>query len=133
MRWADRRIGFEPEEARALFAGGDFLLMPSRYEPCGLSQMYAQRLGALPIARRTGGLGETIHHGKTGFLFDRAETSAFNEAIESAFDLYQSPKEFQRMRRAAMSLNFDWRDSADRYTALYEEIDARRRSASASP
>ena len=65
------RIGFDAEDARALFAGSDFVLMPSRFEPCGLSQMYAQRFGAIPIARRTGGLGETIHDGKTGFLFDR--------------------------------------------------------------
>jgi starch synthase len=122
------RIGFDPEEARALFAGGDFLLMPSRFEPCGLSQMYAQRLGAIPIAHRTGGLGETIHHGKTGLLFERADAASFNAAISKAFELYQAPKEFQQMRRAAMALDFDWRGSAERYDALYREIDARRRS-----
>jgi starch synthase len=126
------RIGFDPEEARALFAGGDFLLMPSRYEPCGLSQMYAQRLGAIPIAHRTGGLGETIHHGKTGLLFDRADAGSLNAAIAKAFDLYQAPKDFQQMRRAAMALNFDWRGSAERYDALYREIDARRRSVAAA-
>jgi len=126
------RIGFDPEEARALFAGGDFLLMPSRFEPCGLSQMYAQRLGAIPIAHRTGGLAETIHHGKTGLLFDGADAGALNGAISKAFDLYQAPKDFQQMRRAAMALNFDWRDSAERYDALYREIDTRRRSAAAA-
>jgi starch synthase len=127
------RIGFDPEEARALFAGGDFLLMPSRFEPCGLSQMYAQRLGAIPIAHRTGGLGETIHHGKTGLLFDRADAGSLNAAISKAFDLYQAPKDFQQMRRAAMALDFDWRGSAERYDALYREIDARPRAvASAS-
>jgi starch synthase len=102
--------------------------MPSRFEPCGLSQMYAQRLGAIPIAHRTGGLAETIHHGKTGMLFDRAEIGALNEAIDRAFDLYQTPKEFHAMRRAAMALNFEWRDSAERYGALYRDIDARRRA-----
>ena len=124
------RIGFDPEEARALFAGGDFLLMPSRFEPCGLSQMYAQRFGAIPIAHRTGGLAETIHHDKTGLLFDRADVGALNEAISKAFDLYQAPKDFQKMRRAAMALSFDWRDSAERYVALYREVDARRRLSS---
>ena len=111
--------GFEPEEARAIFAGADFLLMPSRFEPCGLSQMYAQRFGALPIATRTGGLVETIQHEVTGLLFDRPEIGDFLEAIDRAFQIYQSPKEFQAMRRSAMAVKFDWRDSALRYAALY--------------
>ena len=121
------RIGFQAEEARSLFAGADFLLMPSRFEPCGLSQMYAQRMGALPIARRTGGLSETIHDGKTGMLFEHAEWGEFHDAITQAFDLYQTPKDFQQMRRAAMALNFEWRDSAERYGALYRDLDDGRR------
>jgi starch synthase len=120
------RIGFDQEEARAVFAGADFLLMPSRFEPCGLSQMYAQRFGALPIAHRTGGLGETIHHGKTGLLFDRPDAEALNAAVATAFELYQNPKEFAAMRRAAMALNFDWSESAARYGELYHELDSRR-------
>src|ERR1700691_4907096 len=112
---------------------GAFLLMPSRFEPCGLSQMYAQRLGAIPIAHRTGGLAETIYHDKTGLLFDRADPHDFCEAIARAFDLYQAPKEFHQMRRTAMALKFDWRDSAERYDALYRDIHAHRRSAPAAP
>ncbi len=70
------RIGFDETEARRLFAGSDFLLMPSRYEPCGLSQMYAQRYASLPIARRTGGLADSIDDGISGFLFDQPASTA---------------------------------------------------------
>jgi len=66
------RIGFNETDARRMFAGSDFLLMPSRYEPCGLSQMYAQRFGSLPVARNTGGLADTIEDGLTGFLFNES-------------------------------------------------------------
>jgi hypothetical protein len=62
-------IGFDDGDARRIFAGSDFTLMPSRFEPCGLSQMYAQRFGSLPIGHQTGGLAETIVDGETGFLF----------------------------------------------------------------
>ena len=63
-------IGFNDGQARRIFAGSDFTLMPSRFEPCGLSQMYAQKFGSLPIGHQTGGLAETITDGETGFLFD---------------------------------------------------------------
>jgi starch synthase len=117
------RIGFDAEEARALFAGSDFVLMPSRFEPCGLSQMYAQRFGAIPIAHRTGGLGETIHDGKTGLLFDRPEIADLDEAIRRAIDAYGSYRRLSEMRRAAMALKFDWDDSARRYGALYRALE----------
>ena len=96
--------------------------MPSRFEPCGLSQMFAQRFGALPIAHRTGGLGETIDHGRSGLLIDHAETPELVSAIGAAFDIYDSPREFQAMRRAAMAKNFDWEKSAAQYGALYRRL-----------
>ena len=65
-------IGFDDIEARKMYAANDFLLMPSRFEPCGLSQMYAQRCGTLPIAYRTGGLADTIDDDSSGFLFSTA-------------------------------------------------------------
>jgi starch synthase len=123
------RIGFDPDEARAVFAGADFVLMPSRFEPCGLSQMYAQRFGALPIAHRTGGLAETIQHGKTGLLFDRADAAALHEALHMAFEIYKAPREFSAMRRAAMALDFDWSGSAARYADLYRDLAGRRAGA----
>jgi starch synthase len=119
------RIGFRPAEARAAFAAADFLLMPSRFEPCGLSQMFAQRFGALPIAHRTGGLAETIDDGSTGFLFDRPDPASLWGAIERAFKLYASPREFFSMRRTAMAKRFDWEESAAKYTTLYRGLAAR--------
>ncbi len=116
------RIGFEAAFARAIFAGADFLLMPSRYEPCGLSQMYAQKFGALPVAHRTGGLAETVFDGKTGVLFAPAERAALNAGIDRAFAIYQNPREFSAMRRAAMALDFGWRRSALAYADLYRGL-----------
>jgi len=116
------RIGFEAEEARAIFAGADFLLMPSRFEPCGLSQMYAQRFGAIPLAARTGGLVETIEDGKTGFLFDPGDEAQFIAAIKTAFEIYASPKRLSDLRRSAMAKRFDWTESARLYAALYRDV-----------
>ncbi len=70
-------IGFNDAQARRIFAGSDFTLMPSRFEPCGLSQMYAQRFGSLPIGHQTGGLAETIKDGETGFLFSQPSAGIF--------------------------------------------------------
>ena len=119
------RVGFEAGVARAIFAGADFLLMPSRYEPCGLSQMYAQKFGALPIAHRTGGLAETIFDGKTGLMFDAADGEALDAAVQRALALYKNPREFAAIRRAAMALDFGWRRSAERYADLYRRLIAR--------
>jgi starch synthase len=121
------RIGFDAEEARAVFAGADFLLMPSRYEPCGLSQMYAQRFGALPIGHRTGGLAETIEAARTGFLFDRLDIAAFDDAIDDAFAVFEAPLELQAMRRAAMAKDFGWAESASAYASLYRRLGEARR------
>ncbi len=121
------RIGFEADLARAIFAASDFVLMPSRFEPCGLSQMYAQRFGALPIAHRTGGLAETIEDGKTGFLFDAPLAEEFARTIRLAFEAYGSNKRIGDMRRAAMALKFDWSASAQLYANLYRQISRDRR------
>ncbi|MDB5571714.1 MAG: starch synthase [Hyphomicrobiales bacterium] len=113
------RIGFDASEARSMFAGSDFLLMPSRFEPCGLSQMYAQKFGSLPIAHRTGGLADTIEDGETGFLFRGPTTGGLNGAIQRAFEAFTSRGRFASMRRAAMSMRFGWDRSAQRYTEVY--------------
>ncbi|MFN3892123.1 MAG: glycogen synthase GlgA [Beijerinckiaceae bacterium] len=113
------RIGFCAQEARRMFAGSDFLLMPSRFEPCGLSQMYAQKFGSLPIAHRTGGLADTIEDGQTGFLFTAPTANNLNGAIRRAFDAYTSARRFTSMRRAAMARSFGWDHSARRYSEVY--------------
>ncbi|MGR4067220.1 glycogen synthase GlgA [Billgrantia sp. C5P2] len=117
-------IGFAEEEARCIYAGSDFLLMPSRFEPCGLSQMYAQRFGSLPIAHRTGGLADTIEDGVTGFLFDEVNQASFMQAIQQAFSVYHSTELFYAMRRAAMTGRYHWRQSIAPYTQLYQRISA---------
>ncbi|HEY8580253.1 MAG TPA: glycogen synthase GlgA [Beijerinckiaceae bacterium] len=112
------RIGFDADEARAMFAASDFLLMPSRFEPCGLSQMYAQKYGSLPIAHRTGGLADTIADGRTGFLFGAPTAGGLNGAIRRAFEAFAGAN-LGAMRRAAMAMSFGWDRSARRYAEAY--------------
>jgi starch synthase len=113
------KIGFDEAEARCMFAGSDFLLMPSRFEPCGLSQMYAQRFGSLPIARKTGGLADSIEDGLTGFLFRPISVEACLEAIARAFNVFGHGDVFMAMRRLAMARNFSWTKPAASYDAVY--------------
>jgi starch synthase len=84
-------IGFD-EGARRIFAGSDFMLIPSPFEPCGLSQMYAQRFGSLPIRYGTEGLAETIEEGKTGFLFRNLSLESFMGAVCRAFSTFGSKR-----------------------------------------
>src|SRR5262245_19348002 len=117
------RIGFDEADSRRIYAGSDFMLMPSRFEPCGLSQMCAQRFGTLPIGHRTGGLAETIEDGKTGFLFPEASTGSLFGAICRAFYTFSSKRRLYQMRLRAMARRFDWEQSAHRYGQLYLDVD----------
>lgn len=114
------RIGYDEGDARRMYAGSDFLLMPSRFEPCGLSQMYAQRFGSLPIAHRTGGLADTIEDGVTGFLFGEPSLSRFKDAIRRGLETFRSRSRLTAMRRAAMNRPHGWDRSASRYQDVYE-------------
>lgn len=114
-------IGFNDGNARRIFAGTDFTLMPSRFEPCGLSQMYAQRFGSLPIGHQTGGLAETIDDGETGFLFKQPSTESFLGGICRAFATYGAKDRLNAMRRHAMSKSFSWTASAGSYSDLYRK------------
>jgi starch synthase len=115
-------IGFDDGEARQIFGGSDFTFMPSRFEPCGLSQMYAQRFGSLPIGHQTGGLAETIEDGKTGFLFQEASVDSFMGGVSRAFSTFGSRSQLNAMRRNAMARAFSWKDSACSYANLYEQV-----------
>lgn len=118
-------IGFDEAEARKIFAASDFLLMPSRFEPCGLSQMYAQKSGALPIAFRTGGLADTIEHGRSGFLFSCCTAPALSRAVHHAMALFRDERStIQRMRRYAATRRYEWGRSARAYLALYQRAQA---------
>ncbi len=114
------KVGFDEVEARCMYAGSDFLLMPSRFEPCGLSQMYAQRFGSLPIARRTGGLADSIEDGVTGFLFQAVSSDSCIEAVRRALDVFGRSSLLQKMRRVAMRRDFGWSRSVAAYRGLYQ-------------
>ena len=116
------KIGFNETDARRMFAGSDFLLMPSRYEPCGLSQMYAQRFGSLPIARKTGGLADTIEDGVTGFLFREATSDSYLDAVQRALNVYQYPELLNAMRCRAMASPLYWKQSVEPYAKLYKSL-----------
>ena len=115
-------IGFNEPMARRIVAGSDFTLMPSRYEPCGLTQMQAQRYGALPIAHATGGLADTIDDGTTGFLFSTLTADGLMGACYRAFDAYDDDAQLTEMRRAAMARCFGWSGAAAEYEALYRRL-----------
>jgi starch synthase len=117
-------IGFNDAQARRVFAGSDFTLMPSRFEPCGLSQMYAQRFGSLPIGHQTGGLAETIKDGETGFLFDKPSMESFLGGVRRAFSTFKAKDRLDAMRRSAMAKSFSWNLSAALYGALYRKLAA---------
>lgn len=113
------RIGFDEREARRVFAGSDFTMTPSRFEPCGLSQMYAQRFGSLPIGHKTGGLAETIADGETGFLFSKPAPETFMGSLCRAFLLFGDKEKLEDMRNQAMARTFSWSLSAGSYAELY--------------
>jgi starch synthase len=114
------KIGYNEGAARRMYAGSDFLLMPSRFEPCGLSQMYAQRFGSLPIAHKTGGLADTIEDGVNGFLFGEPCVHRFMDAIKRGLDTFRSRPRLTAMRRAAMKRPHGWDRSASKYKEVYE-------------
>ncbi len=111
----------EPLE-HLLLAGADMCLMPSQYEPCGLTQMRAQRYGTIPIARRVGGLADTIEDGVTGFLFDDYTPRDFMRAAMRALDQYREQPGWKAMMREAMSRDFGWERSAAKYLQVYRRV-----------
>lgn len=120
------QIGFDGKLARLIQAGGDFFVMPSRTEPCGLTQMYAMRYGTLPIVRATGGLIDTVqnyvegHATGTGFVFHDATAGALRDTIGWACaTYYDRPSEMAALRQRAMAQDFSWRASAPKYVELY--------------
>jgi len=114
--------GFDEDLAHLIEAGADLFLMPSRYEPCGLNQMYSQRYGTPPVARATGGLADTVEDGVTGFLFERAEGAALLEAVRRAVALWRDKPQWRELQRRAMARDFSWSAPARRYAGLYSRL-----------
>jgi len=115
------KIGFDETLAHRIYAGSDFLLMPSRFEPCGLSQMYAQRFGSLPIATNTGGLADTIQDNVTGFLFDTVSARGLASTINRAIRAFGRRHVLTRMKDAAMKRPAGWNIAASGYQAVYRQ------------
>ena len=123
------RLQFDENYARRIYAGSDFFLMPSRFEPCGLSQLIAMRYGSLPVVRLTGGLVDTVnalHYGAnyaTGFGFEHYDLAGLTYAINQAADIYyEQPGLFAQMQQNAMQENFSWATIATRYRMLYDRV-----------
>ena len=128
-------IGYSNELAHLIEAGSDFLLMPSLYEPCGLTQIYALKYGTLPVVRATGGLNDTVENYNpdtgegTGFKFSEPSSGAITGTLRWALDTYSNHKpHFEKLIRKAMSRNFSWEKSAGQYVSLYESAIEKKKS-----
>jgi starch synthase len=131
------RIGFEPAMAHRIIAGSDFFVMPSRFEPCGLTQMYSMRYGTLPVVHATGGLDDTVENFDeagpegTGFKFHQMTAGALYDTIGWAtYTYYHNKKAIHALMQQAMSERFTWEEAARRYEDLYR-VAARRKAAAA--
>jgi starch synthase len=125
------RIGYDEVTAHAVIAGADVILVPSAFEPCGLTQLYGLRYGTLPLVHRVGGLADTVvdcaleHLDEgvaTGFVFDDFSADGLSGAVRRAFALYRRPLEWATVQQRAMALRFDWRAAARHYLALYQAL-----------
>lgn len=126
-----RRTGMDEALAHRIVAGSDVMLVPSRFEPCGLTQLYGLSYGALPLVHRVGGLADTVVDTTledlaagtaTGFVFDGFTVDAYRRALRRAFALWSRPEDWGRVREAAMRQRFGWDTAAARYVDLYGDL-----------
>jgi len=129
-------IGYDEALAHHIEAGADIYLMPSRFEPCGLNQIYSQRYGTVPVVRHTGGLADTVtdttpatleDRTATGFSFRQATATALRDAVFRALGYYRQPEVWRQIVTTGMKQDFSWKRSAERYIELYETVLASRR------
>lgn len=120
------QIEFNEQLSHEMYAGADFLLMPSRVEPCGLNQLYAMRYGTIPIVRRTGGLKDTVvdmgDHEGFGICFNEASIHDIVHAMERAIGLYENTHMVNMLRKKMMTINNSWEKSSQEYIDLYNSI-----------
>lgn len=124
-------IGYDEALAHRIMAGGDVILVPSRFEPCGLTQLYGLKYGTLPLVRHTGGLADSVTdsttdnidaHTATGFVFARADAADLLEACERAMALWAKPEIWAKLRENAMGEDFGWARAASEYQKLYQTL-----------
>ena len=120
------RIGYNEKLSHQMYAGADFLLMPSRVEPCGLNQMYALRYGTIPIVRSTGGLKDTVidfgEPGGFGIRFNHASVWDITYSIHRAVELYDDKEKMTELIKQIMQIDNSWEKSAEKYIDLYQSI-----------
>jgi len=126
-------IGFDERRAHLVEGGADIFLMPSRYEPCGLNQMYSMRYGTVPVVRAVGGLVDTVlpydRPEGTGFLFSHYDAAALLDALKRALAVHRVPAEWRRLQVNGMTTDFSWTRSAAEYVKVYKGVMAARRMA----
>jgi starch synthase len=127
------RLAFDAKLAREMYAGLDMILLPSRYEPCGLAQMIAMRYGCVPVVSRTGGLKDTVMDYRsnpkgTGFIFNIHDPEDAHATLRAAFDIFQDQRRWRGLQQRGMAKDFSWGNSAREYKALYQQTIARWRS-----
>jgi len=108
------KIGFDEKLAHQIYAGADFFLMPSIFEPCGLGQMIAMRYATIPICRKTGGLKDSVKDNKTGFLFEKPLSRSLQKAIEKGLKLFQNEAELKNFRKRCLKENFSWENQTSK-------------------
>ena len=113
---------YDAKLARQIYAGSDIFLMPSRYEPCGISQMIAMRYGSVPLVRAVGGLHDTVTDAETGFVFVEAKIKSFNDTLRRALSLLPNRSNWENLQKAGMALEYGWQASAQKYGELYEKL-----------
>lgn len=124
-------IGYTEAESHRFIAGADILMVPSRFEPCGLTQLYAQKYGTLPLVRRTGGLADTVidcslealaSNQATGFVFNDSNMQDLNNAIQRSLILWKNQRKWRQLQKSAMIQDFSWNTTAHSYISLYNEV-----------
>jgi starch synthase len=113
---------YDSKLARQIYGGSDIFLMPSRYEPCGLSQMIAMRYGSVPLVRAVGGLHDTVTDSETGFVFVDTKVKSFNDTLRRALQLYPYRSRWMNLQQAGMAQDFSWPKSAKQYLDLYKKL-----------
>ena len=122
--------GYDEAQSHWIEAASDLFLMPSRYEPCGLNQMYSLRYGTVPVVRRTGGLADSVQHYDAasgrgdGVVFNDFDSPALEWALNTALDLYAQPRERAQLMRNGMSQDFSWQRRTGEYLEIYRRLAA---------
>ena len=125
------KIGYDEALSHRLFQGADAVLVPSRFEPCGLTQLYGLKYGALPLVRHVGGLADTVvdcslenlaDGTATGMVFDAFSVDGFTQGVRRAFALWARPKDWKAVRMNGMQQDYGWEAAARQYVSLYQSL-----------